>query len=168
MPATFAHCLMAQEAIGLIQRRITKEKPRLDNLITYAGNIGKKNNFVMMGAAGPDYPYATDILTTSILQVSHTWANRMHYENTLLFIKEGVKLLAAMDKNSEQFFIRLSWFCGFVSHVVADSFMHPVINSIVGGTYIFTHEEHAKCELMQDVYIFKKKTNLLTRQEKKF
>lgn len=35
--------------------------------------------------------------------------------------------------------------------------MHPIVNSILGGPYIFTHEEHGKCELVQDIYIFKKK-----------
>jgi hypothetical protein len=157
MPATFAHCLMAQQAIDRIQKEIKKD-PQRGKGIEYAQKIGEKNNFVIMGAAGPDYPYLTDILTTSILQVSHTWANRMHYENTLLFVKEGVKRLGAMDKIGEPFSIRLAWFCGFVSHVVADSYVHPVVNSTVGGPYIFTHEEHGKCELIQDVYIFEKRT----------
>lgn len=157
MPATFAHCLMAQKSIDRIQKEI-KENPQKGKLIEYAKKIGEKNNFVIMGAAGPDYPYLTDILTATILQISHTWANRMHYENTLLFLKEGVKRLSTMDKGGEPFSIRLAWFCGFVSHVIADSYMHPVINSIVRGTYIFAHEEHGKCELLQDIYIFKKET----------
>lgn len=157
MPATFAHCLMAQKAIDRIQKEIKKD-PQRGKGIEYAQKIGEKNNFVIMGAAGPDYPYLTDILTTSILQISHTWSNRMHYENTLLFVKEGVKRLALMDKGVEPFPIRLAWFCGFISHVVADSYMHPVVNSIVGGPYIFTHAEHGKCELIQDIYIFKKLT----------
>jgi hypothetical protein len=82
----------------------------------------------------------------------------MHYENTLLFVKEGVKRLAGMEKTGDPFSIRLAWFCGFVSHVIADSYIHPVVNSVVGGPYIFTHEEHGKCELIQDVYIFKRIT----------
>ena len=154
MPATFAHCLMAQRSIDKVQKKLKEEDPK-GKRIEYAKKIGEKNHFVIMGAAGPDYPYLTDILTTSILQVSHTWANRMHYESTLLFIKEGVKSLAVMDKSTESFAIKLSWFCGFVSHIVADSYVHPVVNSIVGGPYIFTHEEHGKCELLQDIYIFK-------------
>jgi hypothetical protein len=154
MPATFAHCLMAQRSIDKVQKKLKEEDPK-GKRIEYAKKIGEKNHFVIMGAAGPDYPYLTDILTTSIVQVSHTWANRMHYESTLLFIKEGVKSLAVMDKSTESFAIKLSWFCGFVSHIVADSYVHPVVNSIVGGPYIFTHEEHGKCELLQDIYIFK-------------
>lgn len=158
MPATFAHCLMAQQSIDKVQKKLKQEEPK-GKRIEYAQKIGEKNNFTIMGAAGPDYPYLTDILTTAILPVSHTWANRMHYESTLLFIKEGVKSLSIMDKSGDPFAIRLSWFCGFVSHVMADSYVHPVVNSILGGSYIFTHEDHGQCELIQDIYIFKKLTD---------
>jgi hypothetical protein len=158
MPATFAHCLMAQQAIDKVGKKIKKEEPPDKRKLEFAQKIGEKNSFVIMGAAGPDYPYLTDILTTSILPISHTWANRMHYENTLLFIKEGVRRLSLMDKNGDPFSIRLAWLCGFASHVLADSYMHPVINSIVRGTYIFTREEHGQCELIQDICIFKKLT----------
>jgi hypothetical protein len=84
----------------------------------------------------------------------------MHYENTRDFIKFGVESLAEMDKNGPQFPICLSWFAGYVSHVIADSYVHPVINSITGGTYIFTHVEHGHCELVQDIYIFKRKKEI--------
>ena len=154
MPATFAHCLMAQQSIDRIQRKMKRNDP----LINYAKIIGEKNNFVVMGAAGPDYPYLTDILTTSVVPISHTWANRMHYENTNTFFREGVIRLRSMDKAGEPFAIRLAWLCGFASHVIADSYLHPVVNSITGGTYLFTHQEHGKCELIQDIYIFKKIT----------
>jgi hypothetical protein len=159
MPATFAHCLVAKRAIDKVSDAIKANDPQREKKLEYAQKIGEKNNFVVMGAAGPDYPYLTDILTTSILPISHTWANRMHYEKTLSFIQEGVKRLAGMDKKEELFSINLAWFCGFVSHVLADSLMHPVINLIIGGPYIFTHEEHGKCELIQDIYIFKKITD---------
>jgi hypothetical protein len=153
MPATFAHCLMVQTAIDKMPNKV-KQEPE----IKYVKIIGEKNNFVIMGATGPDYPYLTDILTTEILQIGHNWSNRMHYESTLLFVKEGIKSLSHMDKSTESFAIRLSWFCGFVSHIMADSYVHPVINSIVGGIYLFTHTEHARCELIQDVHIFKNLT----------
>jgi len=156
MPATFAHCLMAQKAIDRISKEAKKAKYK--KVIEYVQMIGEKNNFVITGAAGPDYPYLTEPVTTVIVPIGHTWANRMHYENTLLFIKEGVRSLSGMDTTSDAFAIRLAWFCGFISHVLADSYVHPVVNSIVGGRYIFTHEEHGKCELIQDAYIFNKLT----------
>jgi len=118
MPATFAHCLMAKKSIDKISQYFKKKK---NPLIEYVQKIGVKNNFVIMGVAGPDYPYLTDIFTTAIVPISHTWANRMHYENTLLFVKEGVNNLKQIDKDSEQFPFRLAWFCGFISHVMADA-----------------------------------------------
>lgn len=146
MPATFAHGLIAKRAIDVLSTRAASP---------FAGALGEHNEFVVMGAAGPDYPYLTDILTTSVLQIGHTWANRMHYEGVYSFVKEGISALAALPDDGEPFAIRLAWFCGYVSHIIADAYVHPVINSIVGGPYIFTHREHGTCELIQDIYIFK-------------
>lgn len=154
MPATFAHCLLAKKAIDGIQKKIKKNDP----LISYAQKIGENNHFVVLGSASPDYPYLTNIITTGIIPISHSWSNRMHYENTDLFIKEGLRQLISIDKGKKSYAIRLSWLCGYLSHVIADSFLHPVVNAIVGGQYIFTHAEHARCELIQDIYIFKKIT----------
>jgi hypothetical protein len=148
MPATFAHCLIAREAI---------HRMGIDESL-YSGILKMKNNFVVMGATGPDYPYLTDVITYSVLHIGHNWSNRMHYENVARFIGEGIKKLSAMGKNSDEFQTCLAWFAGYVSHVIADSFVHPVINRIVDGIYIFTHQEHGHCELIQDIYIFNKLT----------
>lgn len=148
MPATFAHCLIARKAI----ERLGAE----DAL--YSGILKMKNNFVVMGATGPDYPYLTDVIKYGVLHIGHNWSNRMHYENVTGFIAEGMSKLSKMDKNSDQFQTCLAWFAGYMSHVIVDSFMHPVINCIVKGIYIFTHVEHCHCELIQDAYIFNKLT----------
>jgi hypothetical protein len=124
----------------------------------YSGILKMKNNFVVMGATGPDYPYLTDVITYGVLHIGHNWANRMHYENVTRFVDEGVKRLSAMDKKSDEFQTCLAWLAGYVSHVVVDSFVHPVINRMVNGIYIFTHVEHGHCELIQDIYIFNKIT----------
>lgn len=150
MPATFAHCLIARQAA--------------DNLLKapgghpYTGKLGVYNHFMVMGAAGPDYPYLTDVLKYGALHIGHNWANRMHYENTALFARQGVLKLSKMDKKNEDFFRCLAWFCGYVSHIIADSFLHPVVNSAVGGPYLFTQTDHRICEMIQDVYIFQRKT----------
>lgn len=149
MPATFAHCLIGTRAIDTL---LKKKKKILAKILS------EYNSFVITGATGPDYPYLTDVLTTGVLKIGHTWANRMHYESVPTFVTEGVARLADMDKKSKPFAIRLAWFCGYVSHVIADSYVHPVVNSIVHGPYMFTHNEHGKCELIQDIYIFQKET----------
>lgn len=149
MPATFAHCLIGTRAIDAL---LKKKKKILAKILS------EYNSFVITGATGPDYPYLTDVLTTGVLKIGHTWANRMHYEGVPTFVTEGVARLSDMDKKSKPFAIRLAWFCGYVSHVIADSYVHPVVNSIVHGPYMFTHSEHGKCELIQDIYIFQKET----------
>ncbi len=127
MPATFAHCLIAREAI---QRMGVEGTP-------YSGILKIKNNFVVMGATGPDYPYLTDVIKYGAFHIGHNWANRMHYENVTRFIGEGIRKLSEMDKRSDQFQTCLAWFAGYASHVIVDSFVHPAINRIVNGIYIF-------------------------------
>ena len=158
MPATFAHCMLCQESIGLLLRdERVRKSPALREL---AGLVAQRTEFAITGAAGPDYPYLNDLLTTGVLHVGHTWADRMHYENVDLFIEEAVKRLIAMDKESEALKVCLPWTLGCLSHVIADVFLHPVVNAIVGGTYHFTSAAHAYCELVQDLYIFHHKTGV--------
>jgi hypothetical protein len=95
--------------------------------------------------------------------ISHAWANQMHYENTFLFAKEGVKRLASVeDKSGKPFSVRLALFCSFVSHTMADSFVHPAVNSIVGIPYILEKAERGKCELISDIYVFKKSSGRMS------
>lgn len=146
MPATFTHCLIAQKATDLIK-----------NQHPYSSKVAMYNQFARMGAAGPDYPYLTDVITG--MMGGQNWSNRMHYENTSLLVEKGAERLSKMNKNDKDFDICLSWLCGYVSHVIADSFLHPVVNAVVGGIYIFTHTDHRNCEMTWDVYIFKKETD---------
>ncbi len=147
MPATFAHCLLAREAMK-----------KLGKGTIYPGVLKERNHFVVMGSTGPDYPYLTDVIKYGVLHIGHNWSNRMHYENIDVFIFEGIKKLSIMDEKGDQFKNCLAWLCGYVSHVIADSFIHPVVNCTVGGTYIFTCTEHGRCELVQDIYLFNKLT----------
>jgi len=147
MPATFAHCLLAREAMK-----------RLGKSTLYPGVLKEKNHFVVTGATAPDYPYLTDVIEYGVMHFGHNWSNRMHYENIDGFILEGIKTLSKLDSKSEQFKNCLAWFCGYISHVIADSYIHPVVNCTVGGSYMFTSEEHGRCELVQDIYIFNKIT----------
>lgn len=79
----------------------------------------------------------------------------MHYENTDDFVKYGMSnLLKLKEQNRQQDFeICLSWLCGYVTHLLADSIIHPVVNAIV-GPYLFNSGEHRHCEMIQDVFIF--------------
>jgi len=142
MAGAFCHWMVIEEAQAKL--------PAGD----YSTILGQKKNFVAIGAVGPDYPYLSE-LKGNLLKI-HSWADRMHYENTLEFVKNGLSELLSMNREDENFKICLAWLCGYVSHLLADSITHPVVNAIVGGAYIFTSSDHRICEMTQDTYIFYK------------
>ena len=141
MAGTFTHWMVVEEALDRYER-LPQKHP-------YFANILALNHFVCLGAVGPDYPYLTELLN-SLLKI-HSWADRMHYENTGDFIRNGIKTLP--DAGTEGFNICLAWLCGFATHLVTDSVIHPVVQAIV-GPYVFNSEDHRHCELTQDSYIF--------------
>ncbi len=79
----------------------------------------------------------------------------MHYENTGEFVKYGIANLLKLKEQDKQqdFEICLSWLCGYITHLLADSIIHPVVNAIV-GPYLFNSGEHRHCEMIQDTFIF--------------
>jgi hypothetical protein len=116
----------------------------------YFSTIMGLNHFVCLGAVGPDYPYLTDLLE-KYLKV-HSWADRMHYEKTGEFARLGVERLLTLT--GDAFDICLAWLCGYVSHLITDAVIHPVVQAIV-GPYIFNADEHRRCEMTQDTFIFR-------------
>lgn len=143
MAGTFTHWMVVDDALDKYNRLPQKHH----NFST----ILERNHFVCLGAVGPDYPYLTELLS-SFLKI-HSWADRMHYENTGEFVRQGVRNLLTL--NGEAFDVCLAWLCGFTTHLVTDSVIHPVVQAIV-GPYIFNAREHRHCEMIQDSYIFHK------------
>jgi len=143
MAGTFTHWMIVEEALNKFNKLPDKH--------SYFPTILGNNHFITLGAAGPDYPYLSE-LKNNLLKL-HSWADRMHYENTGEFVKCGIVNLSKLKK--EDFEICLSWLCGYVTHLLADSIIHPVVNAIV-GPYLFNSGEHRHCEMIQDSYIFRK------------
>ena len=140
MAGTFTHWMVVEEALSKYENRHSQKKHH------YFSNILFLKHFVCVGASGPDYPYLTDIILGK-----HSWADRMHYENTGDFICHGIRNLHTL--NGEAFDTCLAWLCGFATHLVTDSVIHPVVQAIV-GPYIFNQTDHRHCELTQDTFIF--------------
>jgi len=94
---------------------------RLPDKHPYFSIILGNNHFVTLGAVGPDYPYLSE-LKNNLLKL-HSWADRMHYENTGEFVKHGIANLSKLkEQNTQQDFeICLSWLCGYVTHLLAQS-----------------------------------------------
>jgi hypothetical protein len=141
MAGTFTHWMVVEEALDGYNRLQQKHH--------YFATVLGLNHFVCLGAVGPDYPYLTDLLD-GFLKI-HSWADRMHYENTGEFIRHGITSLPSSGVTG--FNVCLAWLCGFATHLITDSVIHPVVQAIV-GPYIFNSGEHRHCELTQDSYIF--------------
>lgn len=144
MAGTFTHWMVVEKALNKFDELPTKY-PNFDKLLT-------NNHFVILGAVGPDYPYLSEVLAAAVGIKEHSWADRMHYENTDDPVKYGATGLAKLS--GDDFNICLSWLCGFTTHLLIDSVIHPVVQAIV-GPYIFNSGEHRKCEMVQDSMIFK-------------
>ncbi len=150
MAGTFTHWMVVEEALDKYRS--------LPNRHYYFPIISQYNHFVCLGAVGPDYPYLSELLNNFIKE--HSWADRMHYEQTGDFIRWGIAHLPS--DGTESFNACLAWLCGFATHLITDSVIHPVVQAIV-GPYIFNAKEHRHCELTQDAYIFKEIKDLELR-----
>lgn len=104
--------------------------------------------FAELGAVSPDYPYlAVGDKGAAV------WADLMHYTHTGKMVREGSKLLRAI--NGEKKYKCLAWLMGYASHVTADVTIHPVVELKV-GKYEANKGDHRTCEMHQDVYIFRR------------
>ncbi|MDH5509915.1 MAG: zinc dependent phospholipase C family protein [Nitrospinota bacterium] len=140
MAGTFTHWMVAEEAVRKFKGSTTTKTLLQNNL-----------NFVLCGAVAPDMPYLRNPIFHTFIK-THSWGDRMHYEKSGDFVIHGVKNLG--DKNAPDYSILYSWLFGYVSHIIADTVVHPVVNATVGGTYRFKADEHRHCELVQDSMIF--------------
>ena len=147
MAGTFTHWMVVEEALDKYND-LQQKHP-------YFSTILNLNHFVCLGAVGPDYPYLTELLG-NYLKI-HSWVDRMHYESTGDFIRYGIRNL--LNLKEDPFKVCLAWLCGFATHLVTDSVIHPVVQAIV-GPYIFNKTEHRHCEMTQDSYIFHEITGL--------
>lgn len=144
MAGTFTHWMIVEEALNKFNKLPKSKKHK------YFPIIKGSSHFVLLGAVGPDYPYLSE-LEGGLFKI-HSWADRMHYENTGELVQFAIQNLTNLKDND--FEVCLSWLSGFVTHLIADSVVHPVVNSIV-GPYLFNSGEHRHCEMTQDSYIFK-------------
>jgi hypothetical protein len=83
----------------------------------------------------------------------------MHYEKTNGIAVTGYdELRGTWASRTPADEIKLAWLLGYVSHLVADATIHPIVQAIV-GPYEQNKEEHRLCEMTQDSLIFKMHKN---------
>ncbi len=143
MPGPYAHLTAALEVAVKPRLRAIERMPEaaVSALLKYV-------TYCELGAVSPDLPYLG--LTDAR---SMRWADLMHHQKSGALIKRGMAWLeAASGERKDK---GLAWLMGFASHVVMDVAIHPVINLRV-GPYEQNKTEHRKCEMNQDVYIYRR------------
>lgn len=112
--------------------------------------IREYGHFIDLGAVSPDYPYLA-LLTPG---KQGEWAEMMHLDKRNGdFFRLILDETAQMDDADRD--KALAWSLGFVSHAVMDMTVHPVIELKV-GPYDDNADDHRKCEMYQDVHIFRR------------
>ena len=126
--------------------------------------------FVALGAISPDYPYlgvgalaqsssVGALIIKALAKLlglggssSQEWADTMHRARTGQRLKAGIQHVKAMPPGKEKD-KALAWLLGFVSHVVMDLTIHPVVELKIapeGGG----NTAHRRCEIHQDAFIY--------------
>ncbi len=141
MPGAFAHLTLVN---------YLREPARLEAVPQFPpeaiATLLRHFKFCELGAVSPDYPYLclTDAGT-------RTWADIMHSTQTGAVVDAAIKRLRSARGASAG--KGLAWLLGYVSHLVADVTVHPVIEILV-GQYQASQNQHRICEMHQDAFIF--------------
>ena len=144
MPGSYAH---------ITHVNLASEKRRLSGIDGFpreainAANL--QSRFLELGCISPDYPYL-DVVSGD----SKKWADAMHYTHTCQAIYVGAQLVRELPQSLAKDKC-LAWFMGYTAHVIADMYIHPVVELKV-GPYKGNETAHRRCEMHQDAYIFKR------------
>lgn len=147
MPGAFAHMIAADKAKSIMEN---------DGVFFSDKVLNSYPEWMQSGAVGPDYPYLHHAITSH--DASDSWADLLHYVRTGDVVRTGTKLLRARyiaDSDEPEFMRATAWLFGYLSHVVMDASIHPVVRAIV-GEYEQNKTDHRVCEMYMDSYIYKK------------
>ena len=142
MPGAIAHMLSARQA-----QRIASEHGA--GLV--AECAGEYPAWLQAGAIAPDYSCLYQIIPQDRLD---EWSGLLHEERSGDAIRAGVEWLCEHmeERDSEAFRKSVAWLAGYLSHIVFDATIHPVVHAIV-GEYDRNWIDHRRCEMLMDAYI---------------
>ena len=135
MPGTFAHMTFVDAVCAESLDAIPGLNPEIKEA------LGLFQNYLELGSVSPDYP------SLVVLDKGATgWANVMHYYATADFVRDVVRRLVEHPPLDREDRLRcVAWLFGYVSHLVADLTVHPVIAMKV-GCYEGHEGDHRCCE----------------------
>ncbi|MEL7799240.1 MULTISPECIES: zinc dependent phospholipase C family protein [Idiomarina] len=149
MPGAFAHLSVANVA------REFKELKNLNIDSKVKAQLGSHLEFIELGSVSPDYPYLT--LTLFGRNEQTEWADYMHLGDTKRIVEALIENTKALSDENKLFVF--PWLAGYISHVIADVTIHPVVECKV-GPYKGNEKAHRICEMNQDTYIWFERTGL--------
>lgn len=115
--------------------------------------LNRNSQFLFLGAASPDLPYL------SMKTGSVNWADVMHYEKTAGIATSGyAELKKTWPSRTAAEEVQLAWLFGYVSHLVADATIHPIVQATV-GPYAQNKTDHLLCEMTEDSLVFMSRKN---------
>jgi hypothetical protein len=138
MPGPFSHLMIC--AAGMNQDDLLGEE--------LSKFLSANYQFVFLGAESPDLPYL------SVGVGGNHWADAMHYDLTNSQVISGFEALRQVwPVKTPADLVKCAWLLGYVSHMVADATVHPIVQAIV-GPYKGHEEPHRLCEMTMDSLIF--------------
>lgn len=134
MPGPFAHFTLFQKA-----RETFCEQELFPNIQQALGDF---SDFGLLGSNSPDFP---------ILAMEPVWEEYLHAQTAAAYIAPAISIIPTLPKKARQ--KCTAWFCGYLSHMVGDATIHPVVNLRV-GPYLGHEEKHQTCEVHQDAHVY--------------
>jgi len=103
------------------------------------------------GSIAPDYSDLYQILSRGH---PDKWSCLLHQEKSGDAIRAGVAWINdhIKGRSSPEFQRSVAWLAGYLSHIVLDATIHPVVHAIV-GEYNQHRIDHQHCEMVMDAYI---------------
>ncbi len=145
MPGPFTHIAICQSGMSQQDEPLGEELTQL--LEGYC-------QFVFWGAVSPDLPYLSiDLDGRAWCDALHDPNNRSQTKTNSLVISGFEALRHTWPHRTPADEIKYAWLMGYVSHMVADATIHPIVQAIV-GPYEGNETAHRICEMTMDSLIF--------------
>jgi len=143
MPGAIAHMVAVRQA----QKRFIQEH----GLTLVAECTAFQSAWLQAGSVAPDFSDLYQILSRNS---EDEWSHLLHQEKSGDAIRAGVEWICAhMDERKSLDFQRsVAWLAGYLSHIVLDATIHPVVHAIV-GEYDLNWVDHRHCEMVMDAHI---------------
>jgi len=131
MPGAFTHLTLTN--LALAENMLAKTQ--LSFHAQFA--ITENTPYIELGSISPQYPY----FATNFFQDNVIWAEYMQLDKkTDVMIKKATELIRELENQHEKD-KAFAWLCGFISNIVADAVIHPVLE-LKAGQYKDNQEEH--------------------------